>query len=92
MNTNRGPRQSRRLKLAGAVVGAGAVVALGSLAIDLERDGSGAVPLAGSGHGSKNTGGQPTVSAMNVGATATTTTPPAVPPIAVASPTLKAGH
>lgn len=85
---------SNRFKLAGAIVGVGAVVALGTLAIGLDRGGPGASTLAGSGDAPSNTMyAPPSVKNMNVGATAaTTTTPPAVPPIEVASPTVKAGH
>jgi hypothetical protein len=89
MNTNRGPRKGRSLKLAGAVVGAGAVVALGALAVTLDRDGSGPANLAGSGHAPTNSVFvQPTGANMNMGATATTTTPPTVPAVASAKPSL----
>jgi hypothetical protein len=93
MNTDRRLQKGRSFKLAGALAGAGAVVALGALAVGLDRDGSAAANLAGSGDAPTNTSFvQPNVTGMNMGGTATTTTPPPAPAISAASPTVKAGH
>jgi len=93
MNTNRTLAQRCGVKLAGAVLAAAAVVGAGALTVVLDSGDSGhASTLAGSGNGSA--GGvysQPTVGAMNMGATATFTTPTTVEPTTVAVPPVKAG-
>jgi hypothetical protein len=69
------------------------VAVAGALTVAFDGDGSGhANVLAGSGHGRADTTfNQPKGSAMTVGATATDTTPPSVPAVAVATPPVKAG-
>ena len=89
MNSNRGRRKGRSFKFAGAVVGVGAVVALGTLTVALDRDQSGPANLAGSGHGATNTVYvQPTQGNMNLGATQVSTSPATTPAIASAKPAL----
>jgi hypothetical protein len=93
MDTNR-PRAKRRgVKFGGAVLAGAAVAVAGALTVAFDGDGSGhANVLAGSGHGDPSTTfRQPAEPAMNLGATATATTPPSAPLVADASPALKAG-
>ncbi|MFG1929200.1 hypothetical protein ACGFK1_00885 [Mycobacterium sp. NPDC048908] len=81
------------MKLVGAICAAAAVIGAGVLTVVLDNGNSGHVnTLAGSGDGSS--GGvyvQPSVSNMNVGATATFTTPATVEPTTEAVPPVKAG-
>ena len=93
MDTNRTPTSRRGVKLLGAVVAATAVVTACALTVALDRDNSGhSATLAGSGDAPTNTIYlQPSVSNMNMGATATFTTPSSVPPVTQAVPTVKAG-
>ena len=87
------PTSGRRMKLLGAAVAAAAVVAAGGVTMALDRDSSGhSATLAGSGDAPTNTSYvQPSVSNMNMGATATFTTPSSVPATTEAVPPLKAG-
>jgi hypothetical protein len=93
MDTNRTPTRRRGVKFGGAVLAGAAVVVAGALTVAFDGDGSGhANMLAGSGNAPTNTTYvQPTGSNMNLGATATPTTPPSAPLVADASPTVKAG-
>jgi hypothetical protein len=92
MNTNRPPTSRRGVKLLGAVCAAAAVFGAGALIVTLD-DGGHASMLAGSGDAPTNTVYvQPAVSAMNMGATATLTTPSSVPATTEAVPAIKAGH
>jgi hypothetical protein len=77
----------RGVKLAGAVLAGAAVVVAAALTVAF--DGHTDV-LAGSGDAPANTTySQPAGSAMTMGATATNTTPPSAPAVAVATPGLK---
>lgn len=71
-------------------VGVAAAVTMGVLGVTNAPAPDNA-PVASSGHGS-TTGeyNQPTVAGMNMGATATPTTPSSVEPVTVASPPVKA--
>jgi hypothetical protein len=69
------------------LVGAAAFVALGALSMAYGHVDSGRVDLAGSGDAPADTVYvQPTENAMNLGATATFTTPSSVAPVAKAVP------
>lgn len=72
---------------------AGAAVTAAALTVTFDSNDSGqANVLAGSGDAPTNTVYvQPTLGGMNMGATATFTTPSSVPPVTEASPTVKAG-
>jgi hypothetical protein len=77
----------RGVKLVGAVLAGAAVVVAAALTVAF--DGHTDV-LAGSGDAPSNTTySQPVGAAMTVGATATATTPPSAPAVAVATPGLK---
>ena len=93
METNRTATSRRCVKLVGAACAAAAVVGAGILTVAFDNGGSGHVnTLAGSGDGPANTVySQPSVSAMNMGATATFTTPATVEPTTEAVPPVKAG-
>lgn len=93
MSTNSTSTKRHGVKFVGAVVGTSAVAASAALMLAHDRDNSGgASTLAGSGDAPTNTVYiQPTVGGMSVGATATTTTPPSVPPTTEATPPVKAG-
>ena len=87
------PTSGRGMKLLGAGVAAAAVVAAGAVTMAIDGDSSGhSATLAGSGDAPTNTiFVQPSVSNMNMGATATLTTPSSVPPVTEAVPSVKAG-
>jgi len=93
MNAKRTPTSRRGVKLMGAVCAAAAVIGSGALTVVLDNGSSGHTDtLAGSGDGSS--GGvytQPSVTGMNMGATATFTTPATVEPTTEAVPPVKAG-
>jgi hypothetical protein len=93
MDTNRTRTKSRGVKFVAAVLAGAAVAVAGALTVAFDGDGSRhANVLAGSGNAPTNTTySQPAAPAMTVGATATDTTPPSAPAVAVASPTVKAG-
>jgi hypothetical protein len=92
MNSNRYPARGRTLKLAAAVVGAAALIALTVATTSQYRDGSGTTALAGSGDAPSNTTyTQPSTAAMTMGATATWSTPSSAPEVSEASPAIKAG-
>jgi hypothetical protein len=93
MDTNRTRTKIRGVKFLGAVLAGAAVVAAGALTVAFDGDDSGhANVLAGSGDAPTNTTySQPAGSAMTMGATATDTTPPTAPAVAVATPAVKAG-
>lgn len=75
-----------RLRVLG-LAGAAAFVALGALSLAYGHVDSGRVDLAGSGDAPANTVYvQPTENAMNLGATATFTTPSSVEPVTKAAP------
>ncbi|PXX07236.1 hypothetical protein [Mycolicibacterium moriokaense] len=92
MNTHLTPTKRRGVKLVGAVL-AGAAVAAAALTVTFDSNNSGhANVLAGSGNAPTNTVYvQPTVGAMNMGATATFTTPSSLPQVTEAVPPVKAG-
>ena len=77
----------------GATCAAAAVIGAGVVTVVLDHSGSGHVSmLAGSGDAPANTVySQPSVTAMNMGATATFTTPATVEPTTEAVPPVKAG-
>lgn len=80
--------------MVGAVCAAAAIVGAGVLTVVLDaQSGSGHTNmLAGSGDAPSNTVFvQPSQGAMTMGATATFTTPSSVPPVAEATPPIKAG-
>ncbi len=80
------------LKRAAAIVGVGAIIALGALAIAYDSDDSATANLAGSGDAPSNTTyAQPNVSNMNMGATTTWAAPGSVEATTLASPAVKAG-
>ncbi|HKP40622.1 hypothetical protein [Mycobacterium sp.] len=84
-----------RGKALGAALGAAALITLGVLSFSATSPNTTTadIPLAGSGSAPVNTSFvQPVVGGMNLGATATTTTPPSAPEISVAVPPIKAGH
>lgn len=82
-----------RLRRPGFVVGVGALALLGALGVGNHSDTVGvATNLAGSGDAPANTVFvEPTVSAMNMGATETATTAPSVLATSMAVPPVKAG-
>jgi hypothetical protein len=91
MNTNRSATSRRGMKLVGVACAAAAVIGAGALTVALDSSDHSSV-LAGSGDGSA--GGvytQPAVTGMNMGATATFTTPATVEPTTEATPPVKAG-
>jgi hypothetical protein len=78
----------RGVKFIGAVLAGAAVVAAAALTVAFDGH---ANVLAGSGDAPSNTTfSQPAGPAMTMGATATATTPPSAPAVAVASPTITA--
>jgi hypothetical protein len=93
MDTNHPVTSRRGVKLLGIAVAAAALVGAGAVTVALGGNGFGrSAMLAGSGDGSS--GGvyvQPTVGGMNMGATATLTTPSSVPQVTQAVPPVKAG-
>ena len=93
MDTNRTRTKSRGVKFVAAVLAGAAVAVAGALTVAFDGDYSGhANMLAGSGNAPANTTySQPTGSEMTVGVTATDTTPPSAPAVAVATPPVKAG-
>jgi hypothetical protein len=94
MNTNRTRTKRRGVKLVGAVLAGAAVVVAGALTVAFDGGGSEhANVLAGSGDAPTNTVFiQPTISGMNVGATASPpSTPASTPAVADAKPAVKAG-
>ena len=93
MNTHLTRTKRRGVKLAGAVVAGAAVAAAGAMTLTFDSSDSGhANVLAGSGNAPTNTVYvQPTVGAMNMGATATFTTPSSMPQVTEAVPPVKAG-
>jgi len=80
------------VKFVAAVLAGAAVAVAGVLTVAFDGDGSRhANVLAGSGNAPTNTTYiQPTGSEMTMGATATDTTPPSAPAVAVATPPVKA--
>jgi hypothetical protein len=91
MTTKRTLRLNLRVKGASAVIGLLALIALGALAVAFNHDGPPAAALAGSGDAPTNTEyTQPSVTAMNMGASATWTAPPSVEATTLASPVIKA--
>jgi hypothetical protein len=85
-------RLSFSVKRASAVAGIAAVIALGALAVAVNRNDSPTAALAGSGDAPTNTEyTQPNITAMNMGASATWTAPPSVEATTLASPVVKAG-
>ena len=93
MDTKRTRTKSRGVKFVAAVLAGAAVAVAGVLTVAFDGDGSRhANVLAGSGNAPTNTTYiQPTGSEMTMGATATDTTPPSAPAVAVATPPVKAG-
>lgn len=93
MNTNRTPTSRRGLKLLGVAAAGAAVVGAGVLTAAPDNGGPPHTnTLAGSGNAPANTTyAQPSVGNMNMGATATFTTPSSVPPVTEAVPPVKAG-
>ncbi|WP_156752420.1 hypothetical protein [Mycobacterium sp. ACS1612] len=93
MNTKRETTSRRGVKLVGAACAAAAVIGAGVLTVVIDNAESGNVAtLAGSGDGSSaGVYSQPTVAGMNMGATATFTTPATVEPTTEAVPPVKAG-
>jgi hypothetical protein len=92
METNRSTARGRRVKRLAAMAGLAAIVALSVLTVVYDREPTGAATLAGSGDAPSNTTyTQPNVAGMNMGATATWTTPASVEATTVASPAIKAG-
>jgi hypothetical protein len=93
MNVSQTGSKRRHVKILLGVIGAGAFIALGALSaaygeIDIKP---GPRSFAGSGSAPVNTTfAQPVVSGMNLGATATWTTPASVPVTTVAVPPVKA--
>jgi hypothetical protein len=94
MNVSQTRSKRRYVMILLAVIGAGAFIALGTLSaayggIDIKP---GPRIFAGSGSAPVNTTFvQPVVGGMNLGATATWTTPESVPATTVAVPPVKAG-
>jgi hypothetical protein len=93
MNTKPKATSRRGVKLVGATCAAAAVIGAGVLTVVLDNGSAGHVNmLAGSGDAPANTVySQPSVTAMNMGATATFTTPATVEPTTEAVPPIKAG-
>ena len=92
MNANLKPSGPRGVKLAGAAFAAAAIVGAGVLTVVLDNGGAiHSSTLAGSGDAPSNTVyTQPSVTAMNMGATATLTTPASTPATTEAVPPIKA--
>jgi Kef-type K+ transport system membrane component KefB len=94
MNVSQTRSKRRYVTILFAVIGVGALIALGTLSaasggLDIKP---GPRIFAGSGSAATNTTfAQPVVGAMNLGATATWTTPESVPATTVAVPPVKAG-
>ena len=93
MNAKRTPTSRRGVKLLGAACAAAAVIGAGAVTVMLDNGSSGHINmLAGSGDAPTNSVYvQPSVTGMNMGATATFTTPATVEPTTEAVPPVKAG-
>jgi hypothetical protein len=83
MKSNQQARQGR-VKVFAAVIGGGAVVAMGALSVALDEE------QAPGASGGVATGATFIQGSMTMGQTATTTTPPAAPETSVAAPAVKA--
>lgn len=86
---------SKSARAVASAIGVGAVVVAATLTVSQRNsDVSGPdVPVAGSGSAPVNTSYvQPVVGGMNLGGTATETTPPSALATSVAVPAVKAGH
>ena len=93
MNAKRTPTSRRGVKLLGAACAAAAVIGAGAVTMMLDNGSSGHIDMpAGSGDAPTNSVyAQPSVTGMNMGATATFTTPATVEPTTEAVPPVKAG-